>query len=91
MIHIFLQCALGVALLNVQIPLVLGDVVNVVAGYTGLGHYLRQVHRPAMRLLTIYALQVGVSRGGGGLPLSPGAKLLLLSCGEGVSRGRGAD
>ncbi|KAL8164740.1 UNVERIFIED_CONTAM: ATP-binding cassette, sub-B (MDR TAP), member 8 [Gekko kuhli] len=49
--------ALGVALLNVQIPLVLGDVVNVVARYTGLGNYLRLVHRPAMRLLSIYALQ----------------------------------
>ncbi|XP_015276458.1 PREDICTED: ATP-binding cassette sub-family B member 8, mitochondrial [Gekko japonicus] len=52
------QFALGVALLNVQIPLVLGDVVNVVAHYTGLGNYLRLVHRPAMRLLSIYALQV---------------------------------
>nr|XP_056713167.1 mitochondrial potassium channel ATP-binding subunit [Euleptes europaea] len=49
--------ALGVALLNVQIPLVLGDVVNVVARYTCLSDYLHVVRRPAMRLLSIYALQ----------------------------------
>ncbi|XP_054846963.1 mitochondrial potassium channel ATP-binding subunit [Eublepharis macularius] len=49
--------ALGVALLNVQVPLVLGEVVNVVARYTHLGDYLRVVRRPAMRLLSIYALQ----------------------------------
>ncbi|XP_048366489.1 mitochondrial potassium channel ATP-binding subunit [Sphaerodactylus townsendi] len=49
--------AFGVALLNVQIPRVLGDVVNVVAQFTCLRDYLRVVHRPAMRLLSIYALQ----------------------------------
>ncbi|XP_060104199.1 mitochondrial potassium channel ATP-binding subunit [Heteronotia binoei] len=55
--------ALGVALLNVQIPLVLGDVVNVVARYTDLGNYLRLVQRPAMRLLSIYALQGALTFG----------------------------
>ncbi|XP_077160782.1 mitochondrial potassium channel ATP-binding subunit isoform X3 [Paroedura picta] len=55
--------ALGVALLNVRIPLLLGDVVNVVAHYTGLGNYLHLVRRPAMRLLSIYALQGALTFG----------------------------
>lgn len=60
-----LQCAFGAALLNVQIPLLLGKVVNVVAQHMEMTEYLRGVHRPALRLLAIYALQV--SNGIGGL------------------------
>ncbi|XP_056339548.1 mitochondrial potassium channel ATP-binding subunit [Oenanthe melanoleuca] len=51
--------ALGAALLNVQIPVLLGQLVNVVAR-CARGHvptYLREVRRPALRLLAAYCLQ----------------------------------
>ncbi|NXX28744.1 ABCB8 protein, partial [Nicator chloris] len=51
--------ALGAALLNVRIPVLLGQLVNVVAR-CARGHvptYLREVRRPALRLLTVYCLQ----------------------------------
>ncbi|XP_044278470.1 mitochondrial potassium channel ATP-binding subunit [Varanus komodoensis] len=49
--------ALGAALLNVQIPLLLGQMVNVVAQHMRVGDYLRAVREPALRLLSIYGLQ----------------------------------
>lgn len=54
------QLALGAALLNVRIPVLLGQLVNVVAR-CARGHvptYLREVRRPALRLLAVYCLQV---------------------------------
>ncbi|NXS36826.1 ABCB8 protein, partial [Pomatostomus ruficeps] len=51
--------ALGAALLNVRIPVLLGQLVNVVAR-CARGHvptYLREVRRPALRLLAVYCLQ----------------------------------
>uniref|UniRef100_A0A8C3TK97 Mitochondrial potassium channel ATP-binding subunit n=1 Tax=Catharus ustulatus TaxID=91951 RepID=A0A8C3TK97_CATUS len=51
--------ALGAALLNVHIPVLLGQLVNVVAR-CARGHvptYLREVRRPALRLLAVYCLQ----------------------------------
>ncbi|NWU86551.1 ABCB8 protein, partial [Onychorhynchus coronatus] len=54
-----LQLALGTALLNVRIPVLLGQLVNVVA-QCARGHvptYLREVRRPALRLLAVYCLQ----------------------------------
>ncbi|XP_027759620.1 ATP-binding cassette sub-family B member 8, mitochondrial isoform X2 [Empidonax traillii] len=51
--------ALGAALLNVRIPVLLGQLVNVVARCAH-GHvptYLREVRRPALRLLAVYCLQ----------------------------------
>ncbi|KAM6282424.1 mitochondrial potassium channel ATP-binding subunit isoform 1-T1 [Porphyrio hochstetteri] len=51
--------ALGAALLNVRIPVLLGQLVNVVAG-VARGHvtgYLREARRPALRLLSVYCLQ----------------------------------
>ncbi|NXL98780.1 ABCB8 protein, partial [Tyrannus savana] len=53
------QLALGAALLNVRIPVLLGQLVNVVARCAH-GHvptYLREVRRPALRLLAVYCLQ----------------------------------
>lgn len=55
-----LQLALGAALLNVRIPVLLGQLVDVVAR-CARGHvatYLREVRRPALRLLAVYCLQV---------------------------------
>ncbi|XP_067391828.1 mitochondrial potassium channel ATP-binding subunit isoform X1 [Emydura macquarii macquarii] len=51
--------ALGAALLNVRIPLLLGELVNVVVRCTQehAGNYLREVRRPALRLLLLYGLQ----------------------------------
>ncbi|NXT29615.1 ABCB8 protein, partial [Syrrhaptes paradoxus] len=51
--------ALGAAVLNVRIPVLLGRLVDVVAG-CARGHlpgYLRVVRRPALRLLAVYCLQ----------------------------------
>ncbi|NWY66055.1 ABCB8 protein, partial [Erithacus rubecula] len=51
--------ALGAALLNVHIPVLLGQLVNVVSR-CARGHvptYLREVRRPALRLLAAYCLQ----------------------------------
>ncbi|NWZ88040.1 ABCB8 protein, partial [Poecile atricapillus] len=51
--------ALGAALLNVRIPVLLGQLVNVVAR-CARGHvptYLREVRRPALSLLAVYCLQ----------------------------------
>ncbi|KAM6134356.1 LOW QUALITY PROTEIN: mitochondrial potassium channel ATP-binding subunit [Pterocles gutturalis] len=51
--------ALGAAVLNVRIPVLLGRLVDVVAG-CARGHlpgYLRAVRQPALRLLAVYCLQ----------------------------------
>ncbi|MBN3318008.1 ABCB8 protein, partial [Atractosteus spatula] len=51
--------AFGAAILNIQIPLMLGDLVNVVARYMRdhIGNYLNEVKRPAIKLLGLYGLQ----------------------------------
>ncbi|NXF26270.1 ABCB8 protein, partial [Rhodinocichla rosea] len=67
--------ALGAALLNVRIPVLLGQLVDVVAR-CARGHvatYLREVRRPALRLLAVYCLQVSADppKGGWGVPGVP--------------------
>ncbi|NWZ97128.1 ABCB8 protein, partial [Nesospiza acunhae] len=67
--------ALGAALLNVRIPVLLGQLVDVVAR-CARGHvatYLREVRRPALRLLAVYCLQVSAHppKGGWGVPGVP--------------------
>lgn len=54
------QLAFAAALLNIQIPLMLGDLVNVVARYMREhpGRYLKEVKEPALKLLAYYGLQV---------------------------------
>uniref|UniRef100_A0A670KCY4 Mitochondrial potassium channel ATP-binding subunit n=1 Tax=Podarcis muralis TaxID=64176 RepID=A0A670KCY4_PODMU len=49
--------ALGAAMLNIQIPLLLGKMVNVVAQHMRVADYLRVARRPALRLLSVYGLQ----------------------------------
>uniref|UniRef100_A0A8C3M5Z0 ATP binding cassette subfamily B member 8 n=1 Tax=Chrysolophus pictus TaxID=9089 RepID=A0A8C3M5Z0_CHRPC len=53
------QLALGAALLNVQIPVLLGQLVDVVArgARTHLEGYLQAARPPALRLLGLYSLQ----------------------------------
>ncbi|MBN3298930.1 ABCB8 protein, partial [Amia calva] len=47
------------AILNIQIPLMLGDLVNVVARYMreNAGNYLNEMRGPAIKLLGLYGLQ----------------------------------
>nr|XP_054756997.1 mitochondrial potassium channel ATP-binding subunit-like [Lytechinus pictus] len=48
------------AFINVQIPLLLGDLVQVVSEFTGgehAGNYLEAVARPALRLTSAYGIQ----------------------------------
>ncbi|XP_036374968.1 mitochondrial potassium channel ATP-binding subunit [Megalops cyprinoides] len=70
--------AFGAAALNIQIPLMLGDLVNVVARYMRehSGSYLREVRGPAFKLLGLYGLQ--------GL-LTSGYIILLSRVGERVA------
>ncbi|NXN12176.1 ABCB8 protein, partial [Indicator maculatus] len=76
--------ALGAALLNVRIPVLLGQLVNVVARCARgqVSGYLRDVQRPALRLLAVYCLQVGTGAlGDWGFPgLPPG----LTCCAQGL-------
>ena len=46
--------------MNVQIPLILGDVVNVVSKYTkeAVGNFIEDVKQPAIKLVQMYTLQV---------------------------------
>lgn len=59
-IMIFFQLAFGAAILNIQIPLMLGDLVNIVARYMRehTGNYMREMRGPALKLLGLYGLQV---------------------------------
>lgn len=54
------QLAFGAAILNIQIPLMLGDLVNVVARFMRehAGHYVREIRGPALKLLGLYGIQV---------------------------------
>ncbi|XP_077349787.1 mitochondrial potassium channel ATP-binding subunit-like isoform X1 [Lithobates pipiens] len=57
--------ALAAALLNIQIPLILGELVNVVSRYTRehAGNYLQEVRGPAFKLLALYAAQGALTSG----------------------------
>uniref|UniRef100_A0A9J8AR14 Mitochondrial potassium channel ATP-binding subunit n=1 Tax=Cyprinus carpio carpio TaxID=630221 RepID=A0A9J8AR14_CYPCA len=70
--------AFGAAALNIQIPLMLGELVNVVARHMReqAGDYVRDIKAPALKLLGLYALQ--------GL-LTSGYIILLSRVGERVA------
>lgn len=70
--------AFGAAILNIQIPLMLGDLVNVVARYLReqTGSYVNEIRGPALKLLGLYAVQ--------GL-LTSGYIILLSRVGERVA------
>ncbi|KAK5616557.1 ATP-binding cassette, sub-B (MDR TAP), member 8 [Crenichthys baileyi] len=70
--------AFGAAMLNIQIPLMLGDLVNVVARYLRehSGNYVSEIKGPAMKLLGLYSIQ--------GL-LTTGYIILLSKVGERVA------
>ncbi|XP_028328180.1 mitochondrial potassium channel ATP-binding subunit [Gouania willdenowi] len=70
--------AFGAAVLNIQIPLMLGDLVNVVARYLreNVGNYTNEIRGPALQLLGLYGIQ--------GL-LTTGYIILLSRVGERVA------
>ncbi|XP_028282992.1 mitochondrial potassium channel ATP-binding subunit [Parambassis ranga] len=70
--------AFGAAILNIEIPLMLGDLVNVVARYLreNTGNYIHEIRRPALKLLGLYGIQ--------GL-LTSGYIILLSRVGERVA------
>jgi len=56
--------AFGVALVNIQIPLLLGDVVNVVSSLTSSvaqADFMQQIREPAVKLVSLYAIQSGLT------------------------------
>ena len=55
-----LQAALAVAIVNIQIPLLLGDVVNVLSQYTNgaPGNFMDDIKEPGLKLITMYVIQV---------------------------------
>lgn len=54
------QLALGAALVNVQIPLLLGQLVEIVAKYTRehVGSFVSESRRLSIQLLLLYGVQV---------------------------------
>ncbi|KAJ8299428.1 hypothetical protein KUTeg_023488 [Tegillarca granosa] len=52
-------CAIGAAVLNVEIPLLLGDVVNVISKFTKetAENFVNEIKKPAIKLVTYYSLQ----------------------------------
>ncbi|KAF7222366.1 mitochondrial potassium channel ATP-binding subunit isoform X1 [Nothobranchius furzeri] len=70
--------AFGAAILNIQIPLMLGDLVNVVARHLreNTGNYISEIQGPALKLLGLYGVQ--------GL-LTSGYIILLSRVGERVA------
>uniref|UniRef100_A0AAR2K887 Mitochondrial potassium channel ATP-binding subunit n=1 Tax=Pygocentrus nattereri TaxID=42514 RepID=A0AAR2K887_PYGNA len=72
------KLAFGAAALNIQIPLMLGELVNVVAQHLRehAGNYMRDIRAPAFKLLGLYCLQ--------GL-LTSGYIILLSRVGERVA------
>ncbi|XP_012670845.2 mitochondrial potassium channel ATP-binding subunit [Clupea harengus] len=57
--------AFGAALLNIQIPMILGELVNVVARQMReqAGSYVRDMRGPAFKLLTLYCIQGALTSG----------------------------
>lgn len=58
------QLAFGAAILNIKIPLMLGDLVNVVARYLRehTQNYVQEIRGPALKLLGLYGLQVSTKK-----------------------------
>ena len=60
------QAAIGAAVVNIQIPVLLGEVTNIVSKYasdatTEVSSFLAEVRNPVVKLCSIYGLQVGVT------------------------------
>lgn len=53
-----IQTALAVAVVNIQIPLLLGEVVNVVSTAEAADSFLDSIRQPVLKLIYMYILQV---------------------------------
>lgn len=56
--YIFLQGALIVGILNIQIPQVMGGVVNVIAKFHSNEKFMDEIREPALKLSFMYIAQV---------------------------------
>ena len=57
------QSALAVAIISIQIPILLGDVVNVVSKYsaaTSENNFMQDMRKPSLRIIQMYGIQVPV-------------------------------
>ena len=54
------QCALATAVVNIKLPLMVGEVVNVVSQFTKDSgkDFIEEIKKPAMRLIVTYLIQV---------------------------------
>lgn len=63
--NILFQSALIVSLANIQIPLLLGEIVNVVARFTGEhteegNNYIKEITVPTVKIIKFYVAQVEI-------------------------------
>ncbi|XP_070200308.1 mitochondrial potassium channel ATP-binding subunit-like [Littorina saxatilis] len=51
--------AIGAAAVNIQVPIMLGEVVNVVSKFTAgaIGNFVDEMRKPALKLVVVYILQ----------------------------------
>lgn len=47
-----------VAILNIQIPQVMGDLINIISRYTNGGVFLKEMKIPVLKLIFMYIAQV---------------------------------
>jgi ATP-binding cassette subfamily B (MDR/TAP) protein 8 len=54
------QSALAAAIVNIKIPLLLGELVNIVSNFTHdeAGNFIEEIKKPALKLVGYYSLQV---------------------------------
>ena len=59
-LFLLFQCALATALVNIKLPLMVGDVVNVVSQFAkdNVGNFIEEIKKPALRLIATYLIQV---------------------------------
>ena len=58
----YFQCALAAALVNIKLPLMVGDVVNVVSKFAkdSTGDFMAEIKKPALKLVGTYLIQVSI-------------------------------
>ena len=62
MFFVIFQSALAVAIVNIQIPILLGDVVNIVSKYSAetaaQNNFVEEIRKPGLRIIYMYSIQV---------------------------------
>ena len=56
----YLQSAVGAAAINIQVPILLGQVTDVVSKFTAdsVGNFLEEIKKPAMKLMSVKFISV---------------------------------